>query len=573
MAESEDFARAPENYVVLEGSERRPSPGARLIGPANAQERVTVTISLRRRPDGEPVPDFEYFRATPPSSRRRLSQEEFAQKYGASDEDIQKVAAFAATHGLKVEETHAGRRTVAVSGTVEQMSKAFGVKLSMYEHEVTKGRGRKAAKEVYRGRDGVIHIPNALAGIVVGVFGLDNRRITKRNSADPSNTKELTVPQIANLYQFPTNSAAGQTIAILSEQGYQQADIKKYFSDLSLTMPTLTDITVDASNDGTGDPETTQDICIAGSAAPGSAVAVYFTTFDQKGWVDLVSRVIHPNAGDPTPSVLSSSFYICNGDDAATLKAEGVSQAWLSALTAQFQDAAVQGVTICIATGDTGTDSKVGDGKAHVQYPASDPWVLAVGGTTVGNVSGSSFDEYVWNDTFTIGGSSLSGATGGGISDHFAQPSYQSGAGVPESLNDQHIGRGLPDAAANASPNSGYPIPLASGPSVGIPNPFSGNGTSASAPLWAGLIAVLNAALGENVGFVNPALYEIGSAGFRDIVGSPGPADNGINGVAGYPAGTGWDACTGWGSPVGTALLTSLRAIHTGRFNSLSTRR
>lgn len=239
-----------------------------------------------------------------------------------------------------------------------------------------------------------------------------------------------------------------------------------------------------------------------------------------------------------------------NGDDAATLAAEGLSVGWLNAITAAFQDASIQSVTVCIATGDTGTDSKVGDGKAHVQYPASDPWVLAVGGTTVGNVSGTSFDEYVWNDTF-FGGQP--GATGGGISDFFVQkPSYQSGSPVPASLNDGHSGRGIPDVAANASPNSGYPLTVGGKASVG-------NGTSASAPLWAGLIAVINAGLGENVGFANPALYAIGSNGFRDIVGAPGPADNGLNGVAGYPAGPGWDACTGWGSINGTALLAALQ--------------
>jgi len=192
--------------------------------------------------------------------------------------------------------------------------------------------------------------------------------------------------------------------------------------------------------------------------------------------------------------------------------------------------------------------------------------VLSVGGTTVGNVSGSSFDEYVWNDTTTVMGFNPTGATGGGISDHFSQPAYQAGAGAPPSLNDNHVGRGVPDVAANASANSGYPIPLAGAASLGIPNPFPGSGTSAAAPLWAGLIAVINEALGDNVGFVNPALYAIGSAGFRDILGAPGPADNGLNGVKGYPAGPGWDACTGWGSPNGTALLNSLKAIYNRNF-------
>jgi len=559
----------PRNYVRLEGSERRPSPSARLVGPADPKERFSVTIALRRRPDGEPMPGPEYFRKTPPRSRPRLSEAEFAKKYGASNQDIKKVTDFASKSGLKVEDTNAAQRSVVVSGTAEQMSKAFGISLGKYEHQVSRGNGEKPFSETYRGRDGFIHVPRDLAAVIVGVFGLDNRRITKRNSGDPPNTNPLTVPQIAKLYNFPTNSAAGQTIAIFSEQGYQTADITKYFSVLGLTMPTVSDVTVDASNDGTGDPETTQDICIAGSAAPGAAIAVYFTTYSQGGWADLIKRVIHPLAGDPVCSVLSSSFYVSNGDDLATLTAEGVSTGWITAVSGWFQDAAIQGVTICIASGDTGTDSKVGDGKAHVQYPASDPWVLTAGGTTVGNVSGTSFDEYVWNDTTTVMGFLPTGATGGGVSDFFTAASsyasefaYQAGASVPGSLNDGHVGRGVPDVAANASVNSGYPIPLATAGLLGIPNPFPGSGTSAAAPLWAGLIAVINAALGENVGFVNPALYEIGEAGFRDILGAPGPADNGLNGVAGYPAGAGWDACTGWGSPNGGALLSSLHAIY-----------
>jgi kumamolisin len=552
----------PKGYRRLEGSERRAGENAELLGPADAKERVSATIVLRRRPDGPPVPDPSYFAKTPPSRRRRMPDNEFAAKYGASQEDIGRVSAFAQSHGLTIKEINPAGRSVIVSGTVAQMEAAFGVTLGRYRVEhPPEQRPRRPQTEIYRGRDGYIYLPQDLADIIVGVFGLDNRNITKRNSGDPNNTFNLTVPQIAQLYNFPTNSAAGQTIAIFSELGYQTTDIQQYFTSLSLPMPTITDITVDASNDGNGDPETTQDICIAGSAAPGAAIAVYFTTFDQQGWVDLITRVVHPKAGDPTCSVLSSSFYVANGDDNTTLAAEHISVSWLNAVTAAFQDAALQGVTICIASGDAGTASKRTDGKAHVQYPASDPWVLSVGGTTVGNVSGSSFDEYVWNDTNTIMGFNPAGATGGGVSDHFPLPSYQNSAGVPGSLNDNHVGRGVPDVAANASPNSGFLIPLANASLLGIPNPFSGSGTSASAPLWAGLIAVLNAALGENVGFINPTLYAIGSAGFRDIVGAPGPPDNGFAGVAGYPAGPGWDACTGWGSPNGQALLAQLQTF------------
>ena len=175
--------------------------------------------------------------------------------------------------------------------------------------------------------------------------------------------------------------------------------------------------------------------------------------------------------------------------------------------------------------------------------------MLSVGGTTIGNVSGSSFDEYVWNEPGI--------ATGGGVSDFFPLPSYQVRASVPKSINDGvHVGRGVPDVAANASPVAGYSGITLNGAAT------TGNGTSASAPLWAGLIAVLNAALGVNLGFVNPALYAIGSRGFNDITPGSGPPDNGVAGVPGYPAGSGWDACTGWGSPNGTKLLQELHRFY-----------
>ncbi|MGB6307513.1 MAG: S53 family peptidase, partial [Steroidobacteraceae bacterium] len=475
---------------------------------------------------------------------------EFASKYGAAQSDLEKVSEFVVAHGMTVVQTHPARRSVVVSGTVEQMNEAFRITLARYRHEVLRSSREQPVQEEYRGREGSIHLPSELSDIVLGVFGLDNRRITKRNAGDPPNTATVTVAQMARLYEFPTNLATGQTIGIFSEGGYVPNDITAYYATLppGSTAPTIVPVNVGASNNGTADAETTQDICIAATAAPGAAIAVYFTTYDQQGWIGAVQRVAHPDPGDPDCSVLSCSFYVSNGDDAATLANEGVTVSWLNALTAAFQDAAIQHVTICMASGDSGTDSKVGDGKAHVQYPASDPWVLSIGGTTVGNVDGGSFDEYVWNDTF-FGG--VGGATGGGISDFFGAQAYQATANVPGSLNDGHKGRGVPDVAANASPNSGYPIIVGGSPSVG-------NGTSASAPLWAGLIAIINAALGRRVGFINPTIYASGAVGLRNVLPVPAAADNGLNGVAGYPARVGWDACTGWGSPNGSKLLAVL---------------
>jgi kumamolisin len=179
-------------------------------------------------------------------------------------------------------------------------------------------------------------------------------------------------------------------------------------------------------------------------------------------------------------------------------------------------------------------------------------WVTSCGGTTIGNVSGNSFDEWVWNDVGPAG----AGATGGGVSARFAVPSYQSRITVPVRNGTGRRGRGVPDIAGNASENSGYPQV------IGGSRPQPVGGTSAVAPLYAGLIARINANNGFPAGYLNPVLYTLPASAFRDIVGPPGPANNDFDRVKGYQAGAGWDACTGLGSVNGKALQTGLGAAH-----------
>jgi kumamolisin len=223
----------------------------------------------------------------------------------------------------------------------------------------------------------------------------------------------------------------------------------------------------------------------------------------------------------------------------------------------------MMGVTVLAPTGDQGSSCGVNDIRAHVEYPASDPGVLACGGTYIGNKM-----QGTWNDE--------TGATGGGISEHFTSPSdwsWQQGANLPPSANMGALpGRGIPDVAGNASSESGYDLVLygkqlstsiiTSGNDVGSIFGFVG-GTSAVAPLYAGLIAVLNANLPQPVGYLNPTLYNIALTlqqnVFQDINDnqnnhwSKGPAD-----TPSYISAPGWDACTGWGVINGSKLLAAL---------------
>jgi len=200
-------------------------------------------------------------------------------------------------------------------------------------------------------------------------------------------------------------------------------------------------------------------------------------------------------------------------------------------------EAAALGVTVTVASGDNGSTDGVNDGKQHVDFPASAPHALACGGTSLQATNGQITSETVWND------GSGGGAGGGGISIEFGVPSYQSAVRMPTNVDTGKAGRGVPDVAGDADPQTGYSI-LVDGSQQTI------GGTSAVAPLWAGLTTLINESLGKPAGFLQPQLYEAATqTGFHDVT-------QGNNGS--YSAGPGWDPCTGLGSPNGTALLQAL---------------
>jgi kumamolisin len=218
----------------------------------------------------------------------------------------------------------------------------------------------------------------------------------------------------------------------------------------------------------------------------------------------------------------------------------------LTQINRAFRAAAARGITICCASGDDGS-SDDGGRRAHVDFPASSPFVLACGGTRIKASHGVIVKETVWNDKY--------GAGGGGISAVFDPPDWQSGVNLPPSA---HVGgrkgRGLPDVAGLADSDTGFIVINVKGSELEIIG-----GTSATAPLWAALIARINEGLGVRVGYLNPLLYQRLSGVLRDIT---------EGNIGAYAAAAGWDAYTGFGSPDGAALLHALRTGHAAKASS-----
>jgi kumamolisin len=503
-----------QERLVLPGSEKSPAPNAVYFKATPAKSMVTVSVIVKRK---EPLElNRRGGRANGPV---RISRAEFQKRNGGDPEAIKQVKAFAREFNLRVEAdpTSALRRTVQLTGTAADIQKAFGVAL---EQKMIDGAQ-------YRVREGVIHLPASLSGMVEAVLGLDNRpqarphfRVhqPRAKSASPSSYTPL---QVAEAYNFPASaSGAGQTIGIIElGGGYRQADLAAYFKTLGLAAPAITAVSVDGgknkpSTASGADGEVMLDVEVAASVAPGAKVAVYFTPNTDQGFLDAITTAVHDAANKP--SVISISW----GGPESSWTAQS-----MTAMDEACQSAAALGVTITVAAGDNGsTDGGTGN---NVDFPASSPHVLACGGTKLDANGATIVSEVVWNEL-----ANNEGATGGGVSNVFALPSWQAKAQVPAATTTTG-GRGVPDVAGDADPTTGYTIRV-DGQTMVI------GGTSAVAPLWAGLVAVANQQLGTQVGFIQPAIYAAkAAAAFNDIT-------QGNNGA--FSASPGWDACSGLGS-------------------------
>jgi kumamolisin len=511
---------AQQKRVPLKGSAREVFDTRRAGEfPSRAVDEEPITVSVLLAPK-EPV-----------DPAVRLTRTQFAERHCADPGAQEAVQAFAEEFGLSMKiPEEPGRRTMQLSGSRAAMEQAFGVGLQ--RHETQAG--------TLRLREGEIMLPEELAPHVIAVLGLDNRPQAKPHSriATPrAGNVSYTPLQIAQLYGFPAKaSASGQTIALLElGGGYREADIAAYFQSLGLPAPSVTAVSVDKAKNSPGnangaDGEVMLDIEVSAAVAAGAKIAVYFAPNTDQGFIDAVTTAVHDSTNKP--SVLSISW---GGPESSW------TQQAVTALDQACQAAASLGVTITVACGDDGSTDGVSDGSNQVDFPASSPHVLACGGTKLVANGSMITGETVWNEL-----SLNEGATGGGVSTLFARPAWQSSSKVPSPTSSTG-GRGVPDVAGDADPSTGYTVRV-DGETTTI------GGTSAVAPLWAGLIALANAANKSDAGFVNPLLYAAAPSTFRDIT-------SGNNGA--FTAAPGWDACSGLGSPNGAAVITALAAAAT----------
>src|SRR5580700_8621077 len=437
-----------QDRVELKGSARAAFPSGQDVGPADPNQQIEVSVLLRRgsTPGDFPTPDQIGPRL--PRDRKYLTREQFAKQYGASPADIEKVRAFAAQYGLRVASEDPASRTVKLTGTIQAFNDAFGANLRRYEH----------ASGSFRCRTGTLTIPADLDGIIEGVLGLDNRpqakphfRLRKKNPSAQASAAGVSYSplQVAKAYAFPSSATgSGQCIALIElGGGYNASDLTQFFSNLGISAPKVTAVSVDgATNSPTGDAsgpdgEVELDIEVAGSIAPAAQIAAYFAPNTDQGFIDAVTTAVH----DATlkPSIISISW-------------GGPESSWTAqsrdALNSACEDASTMGVTVLAASGDNGSSDGTTDGTPAVDFPAASPYVIGCGGTKL-TISGREIgSETVWNET-----AADEGATGGGVSEVFALPTFQQSADVPKASNG-FVGRGVPDVAGNADPESGYNV-------------------------------------------------------------------------------------------------------------------
>ena len=486
--------------------------------------RLSVVLHLRHPDDSHIVPGSaeDFRRLSLPTSRRELKIER-RQRFAAVEGLL---SAFAAAHRLHLGRTQYGHRIAKLSGTVAQLEDAFGTRLRRF----------KGDERAYHARTGSLSLPAELVPWVCSVLGFDHRPHRLRAQSAAGTGAGLWPSEVGTLYGIgATPTADGVRVGIIAAGGgYRNDDLAKAAQESKRPLPQI--VVSPANGNAFGqnpdaDAELALDLQVLAGVAPGAKLIIYQAGHKIESLPETVRRAVMDDVN--RPQVLSFSWGSAEDVWPRDIR---------DAVQAALADAVRLKIGVVVASGDYLATSGFLDGRAHVYYPASSPYVLSCGGTqaTLTADRRAILDETVWND-------SASGlGTGGGISRAFPVPAYQTGCAIPNSLEGQS-GRGVPDVAAMAGADPGYRIVL--GGDVLVKE-----GTSAAAPLWAALLALAINRRKEPIGLAMQALYANPSV-LRNI----SSGDNMANGI-GYRACAGWNACTGLGVPGGEAVLNALAA-------------
>ena len=496
--------RSSSTVFIRNVSSYRPPPDASFVSEVDDDRPIRLLVTVRPQ------------RGQAPERDPALTKSQLVAHYRANPATLDRLFRFVAAHGLSARQTDATGNLIVLTGTYGQARRAFRPDhLGLY---------RKGKRE-FVARSGHLHLPSEIAEDVVAVMGFDNRTVPVRHfyspqPADATANGAYEPAEVAKLYNFPSGlSGRKQTVGIIAlGGGFDEDCLKDYFARKGIQRTgSLTAVSVDGTpNDASmGDDtdyndrvrEVHADIEIIGSIAPAANIVVYFASYQDITGLQLALR--HA-VNDPAnaASVISVSWHFPEDIASGTYKGQ------LDSINQTLEMAKVGNVTVCVASGDYGAyEDESKPAQAVVSVPACSPFALACGGTSWPK-NGA---EQAWE------------GSGGGYSSYFGKPSYQS------SITTIGTNRGVPDVSAVADP--GYMFYVHG-------SDFPCGGTSVAAPLWAGLIALLNETVGKPVGFVNPVIYANANA-LTDIT---------TGGNAHFEAAAGWDPVTGLGSPKGSDL-------------------
>lgn len=509
------------------------------LGPAQPDETLNIALLLHGRSPDELARLLAAINdPRSPLYHHYLTPAELAQRFGADPADVARASAALRAAGLTGVAPSPDGTQLDAQGTVAQLEALFGVTLDAY---------RTADGRLAVAPDSAPRLPSALADVATGVLGLDTRTTLHggalfgpQSPALPhqSGPVGLTPSILASAYDLsPLHSAgldgSGVTVAVPEINTFRTSDVQAYDQEFGISPGPLQVITVNGGATSAS-PEPQLDIEVMHAVAPKAGILAYEGGQDLLSIASTFARIVSDNRAQ----IMSVSLGACErGLDPSTAKT------FLGSLNSTFQRAAAQGMSVLVASGDSGAyDCQ--DSTLSVGAVAANPYVTAVGGTTLYlSGSGSYGHEAGWEGPLQgIGG-------GGGVSVYNRIPSWQAGPGVSNQFSDSM--RQVPDVSAAADPTTGYAIYYHGAWQVV-------GGTSGATPLWGAIIALADqrarSSGGAPLGFLNPALYRIGaSASAVRVI-----HDVTIGGNLYYYATPQWDYSTGWGSPDAALLVPAL---------------